>query len=98
MDPFYAGFPASAIGEPRATGSPRRLTLLGDDPAIRDMLGAGQETVMEEYTEEFTALEARRIAALEKLRETKDPHEIRRLQAELAQIDSAIEALGEEDA
>jgi hypothetical protein len=53
---------------------------------------------MEEFTAEFAALEARRIAALEKLRTATDPSEIGRLQDELIQIESAMEALGEEDA
>ncbi len=53
---------------------------------------------MEEYTEELTALEASRAAALEKLRNAGDPAEIKRLQDELAQIDAAMNVLGEEDA
>jgi hypothetical protein len=53
---------------------------------------------MEEFTLEFDALEARRKAALEKLRTTTDPTEIKRLQDELADIDSAFATLGEEDA
>jgi len=53
---------------------------------------------MEEFTLEFDALEARRKAALEKLRTTTDQNEIRRLQDELVEIDSAFATLGEEDA
>jgi hypothetical protein len=53
---------------------------------------------MEEFTEEFAALEARRKAALEKLRVAIDPTEIKQLQDELVQIDSAFATLGEEDA
>jgi len=53
---------------------------------------------MEEFTEEFAALEARRNVALENLRAATDPDEIRRLQNELLQIDAAIATLGEEDA
>ena len=53
---------------------------------------------MEEFTEEFAALEARRNAALEKLRAATDPDEIKRLQDELLQNRAAIAALGEEDA
>jgi hypothetical protein len=52
---------------------------------------------MEEYTGEFAALEARRVAALEKLRNTSDPAEIKRLQNELREIDMATKELGEED-
>jgi predicted nucleic acid-binding Zn-ribbon protein len=53
---------------------------------------------MEEFTEEFAVLEARRKAALEKLQAATDPTEIKQLQDELAQIDSAFTTLGEEDA
>ncbi|HEY1941426.1 MAG TPA: hypothetical protein VGH40_04820 [Roseiarcus sp.] len=53
---------------------------------------------MEEFTEEFAALEARRNAALEKLRAATDPDEIKRLQDELLQIEAAITALGDEEA
>jgi len=53
---------------------------------------------MEEFTEEYAALEARRKAALEKLRTVTNPADIIRLQDELSQIDSAIAELGEEDA
>ncbi|MBV8472130.1 MAG: hypothetical protein JO234_01830 [Hyphomicrobiales bacterium] len=56
---------------------------------------------MEEFTEEFDALEARRKAALEKLRAATvaaDQDEIRRWEYELSQIEAAIAALGEEDA
>jgi predicted nucleic acid-binding Zn-ribbon protein len=53
---------------------------------------------MEEFTEEFAALEARRKAALEKLRVATDQAEIKQLRDELAQIDSAFITLGEEDA
>ena len=53
---------------------------------------------MEEFTEEFAALEARRKAALEKLLGATDPTEIKRLQDELVEIDSAFATLGEEDA
>jgi hypothetical protein len=52
---------------------------------IRRMVGGKQE-------------EARRNAALEKLRTATDPAEIKRLQDELAQIEAAVDALGEEDA
>jgi hypothetical protein len=62
------------------------------------MLSGKQEKAMEEFTEEFAALEARRNAALEKLRAATDPDEVKRLQAELSQIEAAIAALGEEDA
>jgi allophanate hydrolase subunit 1 len=57
-----------------------------------------QERTMEEFTLEFDALEARRKAALEKLRTTTDQNEIKRLQDELVEIDSAFATLGEEDA
>lgn len=53
---------------------------------------------MEEFTEEFAVLEARRNAVIEQMRDAADPVEIRRLQDELLQIDAAIAALGEEDA
>ncbi len=53
---------------------------------------------MEEYTGEFTALEARRTVALEKLQTATEPTEIQRLKDELVQIDSAMSVLGEEDA
>jgi predicted nucleic acid-binding Zn-ribbon protein len=53
---------------------------------------------MEEFTEEFDALEARRKAALEKLRTVTDATEINQLKAELSQIESAIAELGEEEA
>ncbi len=52
---------------------------------------------MEEYTGELAALEARRTAALEKLRTASDPAEIKRLQDELREIDLATRELGEED-
>jgi hypothetical protein len=57
-----------------------------------------QEKAMEEFTEEFAALEARRKAALEKLQAATDPDEISRLQDELLQIEAAIAALGEDEA
>ena len=53
---------------------------------------------MEEYTRELEALEARRKSATERLAVATDLDERRRLQDELAQIDEAVEALGEEDA
>jgi hypothetical protein len=53
---------------------------------------------MEEFTREFEALEARRKALAETLRNATDPSEIKRLQDELLQIDVVIAALGEEDA
>jgi hypothetical protein len=62
------------------------------------MVGGKQEEAMEEFTEEYAVLEARRNAALEKLRTATDPAEIKRLQDELAQIEAAVDALGEEDA
>jgi hypothetical protein len=53
---------------------------------------------MEEFTEEFAVLEARRKAALEKLQAATDPIQIKQQQDELAEIDSAFITLGEEDA
>lgn len=53
---------------------------------------------MEEYTQELEALEARRKRATENLRVATDPNERKRLQDELAQIEEATAALGEEDA
>jgi hypothetical protein len=52
---------------------------------------------MEEFTGEVAALEARRAVALEKLKTTTDPDEVKRLRAELAEIDAAFAVLGEED-
>jgi hypothetical protein len=62
------------------------------------MLSGKQGNAMEEFTEEFAVLEARRNAVIEQMRDAADPVEIRRLQDELLQIDAAIAALGEEDA
>jgi hypothetical protein len=54
--------------------------------------------MMEEFSEEYAVLEARRLAAVEKLQKTTDASETKRLQDELSQIDAAFTALGEEDA
>jgi hypothetical protein len=61
------------------------------------MIEENQGDRMEEYTGEFAALETRRAAALEKLKNTSDAVEIKRLQDELREIDLATKELGEED-
>ncbi len=53
---------------------------------------------MEEFTEEFDVLQARRKAAIEKLKAAADPAETARLREELAEIERAIGDLGEDEA